>query len=868
MKQKQTLLKVLLLAPVLAGLLSLATSANAAAIPAWLTVTGFIGEAFGRIIGTVLAGITYVIVSIIFPFCYLIINSLITNSDMFLSGNDYAGNVNPAEITQQIWSFSLGLANGIFLLALIVVSVAIILRIDTKIYNIKKILGGLIAAIILSNISLLIVQTALVIGDQLTIAATSLLGSTPEAPSDLLQGIYESVSGADVILTGSVPAKAVFIVASILLLGIMFKLIFILFQRMIWIFFLLISAPVAFALSILPATQEYAKKWWEALLKWVLVLPLVLLALTISKKIIDAAGGVGPLLSWSPPSDTSAGTLDPRLLITIAGLALMYFAGQVDKIIKLGGISASSVSKGIGDTISGKNAVGKAGGFIKDTGYKAAMSTEWGKKLEGQRLSKKGLLGRVVNPKGEKARVDSDRTRMLRESQTDALLSRASANKKTLDGIKDVDDDGNPLSEAQEKANEKRKEALKKSIGEDLGAVNYFVGKAARETPTDDSVDVLSSKLNKDYEGRNDKPINRGAMAEKIYHLRAASRNTRVPQAERDKAKTWLKSNQNVIEHVGLKYDSYRPVEKDVLPSTYGDVQTGTYDIKEKKNKAAMKQVQEKITIDSGISNANLQNIVADDKTLKATTQDQTKLDALSTEELENIQNTLNESNADYKTEHPDEKKSLLQKIQESREKGETGTKLITTIKGLGISDPKTQKLLFRLANEDLTESSIAGRIAMITKAAKNDGVDITQVIEKVKGNLKKAHTLQNKGNHIKLAIKQQTEEKRQNYTTTIEAVIEKRAATRKGTSDKKVIKQEIHSKAQEHYDNISKAVEQQADISSDTKLSDISGTNIAKKANQFLRDHGTDFQNVKNMTVGEALEQTRLIENVTKKQE
>lgn len=864
MKQKQTLLKVLLLTPVLVGLLSFATPANAdTAIPAWARIIGYLGEGLGHLIGTILGLITFAITNIAFPFCYLMIDSLIENAGMFLSGKEYEGGVNPAEITQQIWSFSLGIANGIFLLALIIVSVAIILRIDTKIYNIKKILGGLITAIILSNISLLIVKTALAIGDQLMIAATSLLGSTPGAPSDLLLGIYKSVSSDVNIITSSVPAKMVFIIASLLLLGIMLKLVFVLFQRMIWIFFLLISAPVAFALSILPTTQEYNKKWWEALLKWVLVLPLIMLALTIAKKVIDSAGGVGPLLSWTPPDSASKDTLDPRLLITIAGLVIMYYAGQVDKLIKLGAVSVSGayqgISKGISDTIGGKNIPGKIGSAAGRAGYRVAMGTKGGRKLEGKRLSQKGLWGRIVNPKGEKGRVDTERVRKIRESQVDALLDRTIANKAKLAPLEEAKKQGNYYDKKQYKR-------LNDSIKDDLGAVNYFTGKAVRETPSDDSADILANKLDTDYKKMQDpqkESPSKGGMTAMLYNLRAISRSTRLPREERDKARDWLRDHQKDVERIGLDYEKYKPVgtgtkaEESVVdkPAYEGrSIPERAYDIEYTRAKQGLDLIKQKVKIPE----STIEKFADDKIVLKDATQDKTSLDSLENNDLDSLQNDIKFSNDVNISDL-----SLMQKLHEMLDKNASNNEIVAELEHRDINDPGKQKLLITLAGEGLFEDAIEGRIEIIkAKGSQSLGA----FLNRIKPELEKVATLRKKSQHIKHLMEEQFIDKQPAYETTITTVIKEKIAEG-DTRSEQTIKTEINRNADNYSNTLNNSIKKQVNISPDTLLSDLQGVSLTTKEEiaTFFEDNNVDNRKIDKITISEAQEKLRLIKSVTK---
>lgn len=315
-----------------------------------------VGEVIGQLVTTVVGIIAWVVAFLVFPFLYAILDLLATSSDI-LFGHP---------IIEQLWRGSLMLANGFFLLALIIASIAIILRFNTKIYNIKQILGGFITAVILSNLSLLIVRALIEAGTLLTNSIYVILGTNQTSVSGMLKEIYETVSIWETLISDE--ARLVFIIVVIILSIIFFKLVSILIQRSFWIFALAVAAPLAFALSLLPTTADLAKRWWSEMIKWILILPLTMGLLAIGGLVIQSAYEAEGTLNMLM-GDIIAFNLSPKMAVLIIGLAILYAAGNTRKLLDIKtsiGKGLVSVSKGVqsgikfgADTIGGKNVPGK-----------------------------------------------------------------------------------------------------------------------------------------------------------------------------------------------------------------------------------------------------------------------------------------------------------------------------------------------------------------------------------------------------------------------------------------------------------------------------------------------------------------------------
>ena len=385
---------------------------------------------------------------IIFPMLYFGIK----NTSYLI--NDFPG-------TEYIWGILLGVANGIYLLALFIASIAIIARINTTLYNTKKFLGGFIAAVALSNLSLYIVRAIVGISEMLigvlyNIAGQLGIANTPDAIVEFLKAMANQfvpffVGNPAVLLTGiwagglSIVAPwigpllgigmaanmdiaeqgrmtTILFIVAIIVAWLILKIALILFERIIRLFLSAITAPVVFALGLLPNFSKLTSQWWESLLLWVMIWPIVLGIIIFSLFMFsiaevttpEAAQNLGEALNpitigaiiASNKGDVM-GEDTQKFLALLLGLFALWGAGMVNKSLKLGSVIAGHVetpqqamktgqgiykqaadnitgkagpSKFIADTFTGKNVLGKG---AKDFGlgmWDAAQAGKFGTK--------------------------------------------------------------------------------------------------------------------------------------------------------------------------------------------------------------------------------------------------------------------------------------------------------------------------------------------------------------------------------------------------------------------------------------------------------------------------------------------------------
>ncbi len=203
------------------------------------------------------------------------------------------------------WGIARDLANMFFILILLIIAFATVLKIQS--YAIKQLWWKVLVAAILINFSLVIagfvidftqVLTAFflkqITGDGSLGTITTRLASSmqilnfynPAKPESIGQGVAQfgasgiaAVVGIILTLIGLVITVFVFGAAAMFLI-----------VRILHIWFLLIFAPFVWMLWILPSTSKYFSQWWDDFIKWTFFAPAYVFMIYLSLSIFDING--------------------------------------------------------------------------------------------------------------------------------------------------------------------------------------------------------------------------------------------------------------------------------------------------------------------------------------------------------------------------------------------------------------------------------------------------------------------------------------------------------------------------------------------------------------------------------------------------
>jgi len=210
------------------------------------------------------------------------------------------GTFTDAGVVQMGWKITRDLANMFFVLILLTIALATILRIET--YGMKSLLPKLIIVALLINFSLVFCG---VIIDFTQVLTSFFYDQVSEATgiSAQIAGILNMPKLSKMNPDANVAEKlaagtgGIFMMIFSIFFGIALTLAaslavgigaFFLIVRLIVLWILLILAPIAWFLGILPATANLFKQWWSTFLKWAFFAPIYMFFVYLAIKAADA----------------------------------------------------------------------------------------------------------------------------------------------------------------------------------------------------------------------------------------------------------------------------------------------------------------------------------------------------------------------------------------------------------------------------------------------------------------------------------------------------------------------------------------------------------------------------------------------------
>ena len=286
------------------------------------------------------------------------------------------GTFTDAGVVQMGWKITRDLANMFFVLILLVIAFATILRIET--YGMKALLPKLIIIAILINFSLVFCGVIIDFTQVLThFFYDQVSGST--GISAQIAGILEmpklsemnpDANAAEELAAGT---GGIFMMILSVFLGIALILAaslaigigaFFLIVRLIVLWILLILAPIAWFLGILPATAQLFKQWWSTFLKWAFFAPIYMFFVYLAIKAADAGSFTSivqvemqNIVNASGFKETLWSTLtsSPVLLLQFIAILGLLFGGLIaaQKMGIYGAQGAMGVAKFFGKGAAG-----------------------------------------------------------------------------------------------------------------------------------------------------------------------------------------------------------------------------------------------------------------------------------------------------------------------------------------------------------------------------------------------------------------------------------------------------------------------------------------------------------------------------------
>lgn len=294
------------------------------------------------------------------------------------------------EVVNTGWTITRDLVNMFFILGIVIIAFATILKIET--YNIKALLPKLIIMALLINFSF-VISGMIVDASNVTFKFFR-----NGIENDNIGKALISIAGADKAMFGtdtethdkegnriittktlSSTEKVTSLAFSIVMIGltgfVLLKGAVLLFTRVIALWVLIIFAPIAWFFSIFPALATHSKKWWTQLLGWSFFAPIYMFFIYLSfllAKELQAPKFTGHFKEANtaliPSSFTS---LLSSLFGYIVIIIILYLATTIAKTLGLAGADAAVKFAG---TVA-KGGVGKVFGIAGKTASYAGRAT-------------------------------------------------------------------------------------------------------------------------------------------------------------------------------------------------------------------------------------------------------------------------------------------------------------------------------------------------------------------------------------------------------------------------------------------------------------------------------------------------------------
>lgn len=283
--------------------------------------SSWVGQLIGWLSGKTLLFISSTISMILGGLFGLILYLEAQIIDYILSPSNFSFTNSP--IVTLGWGITRDLANMFFILILLIISFTTVLRIRS--WAIQQLWWKIVVAALLINFSLVIagfvidftqVLTAFFLnqitgGGSFGTITTKLAASmqilnfyNPAPPTSVLGGIGQ-FAASSVAATVGIILTLIGLVITVFVFG---ATAIFLIVRILYIWFLLIFAPIVWMLWILPATSRHFSQWWNNFIKWAFFAPIYVFMIYLSLSIFDATGKLNPKVlgvfpaAWETPA--------------------------------------------------------------------------------------------------------------------------------------------------------------------------------------------------------------------------------------------------------------------------------------------------------------------------------------------------------------------------------------------------------------------------------------------------------------------------------------------------------------------------------------------------------------------------------------
>ncbi len=299
-----------------------------------------------------------------------IINSLNASIVSALRWTMDLGNMGDISGLSTAWMVLRNLVNILFVLILVVISLATMLRIDQNKFSIRSTLPLLVFAVLAVNFSLLFAtilnNSAYVLASPFANQAEQMITTVGGFNADLTSSQSQTSFGAAVVL----------LVAAIIVLIALLILLFFFIIRIMMLWLLAAASPVMFLALVLPITRGEAKKIMQTWIKWVYMAPVAFVVLFIGTSMIK------PLADSIPGDDSGANAILRAIFFAgLVGLAALIPLELGGRLMNMAGGQGRRLGK-----LGGKGGLGLAGALpLVGTGMSVGEAARTGKGFIKQR---------------------------------------------------------------------------------------------------------------------------------------------------------------------------------------------------------------------------------------------------------------------------------------------------------------------------------------------------------------------------------------------------------------------------------------------------------------------------------------------------
>ncbi len=276
------------------------------------------------------------------------------------------------------WVMVRDFTNMGFVVILLVIAFGTIL--GSEQYEWKKLLGKFVFTAIIVNFSRTICGVIIDIGQ--IVMTTFVNGIAATAGGNLINAfqLNKILELADGVTPDKLTATAQFVAAvggitfAAMVLGVMLAFLYMLIQRMVVLWVLIVLSPLAFVLSILPSTQSFPHKWWDQFIANVITGPVLLFFIWLSFVTL----GSGDISSDIASHSTAPNRIDQDTSPGTGGLASGLQSAGISVIMTWSKMASFAIA--IGMLMVGAKAASELGGMGADA---VGSGLDFGKKVFG-----------------------------------------------------------------------------------------------------------------------------------------------------------------------------------------------------------------------------------------------------------------------------------------------------------------------------------------------------------------------------------------------------------------------------------------------------------------------------------------------------